>query len=96
MWRFFYGKTPIKERMGIFLSRQTMGNWLLYGANRWLMTLYERMHGHLLTRTILHAGETTFQVLREPGRARKQRSPICGYIVQDERISLLSSLTITL
>lgn len=22
------------ERMGIFLSRQTMGNWLLYGADR--------------------------------------------------------------
>ena len=46
-----------------------MGNWLLYGANRWLVTLYERMHEHLLTRTILHADETIFQVLREPGRA---------------------------
>lgn len=39
------------ERIGIFLSRQTMGNWLLYGANRWLVALYERMHEHLLTRT---------------------------------------------
>lgn len=36
------------ERMGIFLSRQTMRNWLLYGADRWLVALYERMHEHLL------------------------------------------------
>jgi len=35
------------ERMGIHLSRQTMGNWLLYGvygADQWLSVLYKRMH----------------------------------------------------
>ncbi|PGU02839.1 IS66 family transposase [Bacillus cereus] len=77
------------ERMGIFLSRQTMGNWLLYGADRWLMTLYERMHEHLLTRTILHADETTFQVLREPGRAATTKSYLWLYRTGREDIPIV-------
>lgn len=80
--------------MGIYLSRQTMGNWLLYGAEQWLVMLYKRMHEHLLARTILHADETTFKsyvnlvVPQLPG-------PICGYIVQDERIRLSFSMIIS-
>lgn len=67
------------ERMGIHLSRQTMGNWLLYGADQWLSVLYKRMHEHLLDRTVLHADETTFQVLREPGRAATAKSYLWLY-----------------
>ncbi|MFS0667703.1 IS66 family transposase [Peribacillus frigoritolerans] len=67
------------ERMGIYLSRQTMGNWLLYGADQWLVILYKRMHEHLLAQTILHADETTFQVLREPGRAATTKSYLWLY-----------------
>ena len=55
-------------RLGIELSRQTLANWMLYGANRWLVQLYDRMHEHLLKQDILHADETTVQVLREQGR----------------------------
>ncbi len=77
------------ERMGIFLSRQTMGNWLLYGADRWLAVLYERMHEYLLTRTILHADETTFQVLREPGRAAATKSYLWLYHTGREDIPIV-------
>lgn len=55
-------------RLGIELSRQTLANWTLHGANRWLIHLYDRMHHHLIKQDILHADETTLQVLREKGR----------------------------
>jgi len=57
------------ERMGIELSRQTMANWMVQGSERWLRPVYERMREHLIKRDILHADETTLQVLHEPGRA---------------------------
>ena len=56
------------ERLGIALSRQTVSNWLVQVSHRLLQPMYERMHEHLLQRDILHADETTLQVLKEPGR----------------------------
>ncbi len=56
-------------RLGVTLSRQTLANWMIHGANRWLQLLYDRMHTHLLAMDILHADETPLQVLREPGRS---------------------------
>ena len=61
-------------RMGINLSRQTMANWILAAADPWLKIIYDRMHTHLLARDILHADETTLQVLKEPGRAAESKS----------------------
>ena len=66
-----------------------MGNWLLYGADRWLVVLYERMHEHLLTRTIFYADETTFQVLREPGRAATTKSYLWLYRTEREDIPIV-------
>lgn len=56
-----------------------LANWVLYGANNWLVLLYDRMHEHLLKRDILHADETTLQVLREPGRAAETQSYLWLY-----------------
>jgi transposase len=61
-------------RLGVELSRQTMANWMLLGSQRWLRLLYDRMHEHLLAQDILHADETTVQVLREPGRLAESTS----------------------
>ncbi len=61
-------------RLGINLPRQTLANWMLHGADKWLSLLYDRMHHHLLKQDILHADETTLQVLREPGRAAETKS----------------------
>jgi len=46
-------------RLGIELSRQTMANWILSAADKWLKPLYDRMHVLLLERDILYADETT-------------------------------------
>jgi hypothetical protein len=60
--------------LGVDLYRQTLANWLLRAADTWLQPLYERMHAHLLTQEVLHADETTVQVLREDARAAETQS----------------------
>ena len=67
------------QRLGLALSRQTLANWMVTTSERWLSPLYERMHHHLLKRDILHADETTLQVLHEPGRAAQTQSSIWLY-----------------
>jgi transposase len=67
------------ERLGVQLSRQTIANWILYGANEWLQILYKRMHHLMLKKDILHADETTLQVLREPGRSASNQSYLWLY-----------------
>ncbi len=56
------------NRQGIPLSRQTMSNWILKAAETYLAPVYEQLHRELLTRDVLHADETTLQVLHEPGK----------------------------
>ena len=56
------------NRKGIHLSRQTMSNWILKATEDYLAPIYEQMHKELLTRDVLHADETTLQVLHEPGK----------------------------
>ena len=56
------------NRKGIKLSRQTMSNWILKAAEEHLAPVYEQLHKELLTRDVLHADETTLQVLHEPGK----------------------------
>src|SRR5690606_17781644 len=66
-------------RLGIELSRQTLANWTLAAAERWLKRVYDRLHAHLLTRDILHADETTVLVLQEPGRSTESVSYLWQY-----------------
>lgn len=56
------------NRQGIGLSRQTMSNWILRAAEDYLAPVYEYLHRELLKRNVLHADETTLQVLHEPGK----------------------------
>ena len=58
------------NRSGIQLSRQTMSNWILRAADDWLTPIYEEMKKRLVKEQILHADETTLQVLKEPGQVR--------------------------
>lgn len=45
-----------------------MANWMIYGAEKWLTPVVSAMKEYLLKKDILHADETTLQVLREPGK----------------------------
>lgn len=62
------------ERLGVFISRQTLANWMMHGANAWLQLIYDAMYRHLLQHDILHADETTLQVLSEPDRPAESKS----------------------
>lgn len=66
-------------RLGLTISRQTLANWMLYGADQWLSLLTERMKEHLLMQDILHADETTLQVLQEPGKSAEAQSYLWLY-----------------
>ena len=59
---------------GIALSRQTMANWLIKASELWLEPVYNAMKTQLLSRDVLHADETTNQVLHEPGKAAQSKS----------------------
>lgn len=52
---------------------------MIQGAQTWLKPLYRLMHQHLCEQDVLHADETTLQVLREPGRAAQTTSYIWLY-----------------
>ncbi|MDO5544406.1 MAG: IS66 family transposase [Eubacteriales bacterium] len=62
------------NRQGIQLSRQTMSNWILRATEDYLQPVYRRLHEELLKREVLHADETTLQVLHEPGKAPQSDS----------------------
>ena len=62
------------ERMGVHLSRQTMSNWILRAAEDWLKPVYNCLHRQLVLRTVLHADETTLQVLHELGKSAQTKS----------------------
>lgn len=61
-------------RNGIMLSRQTMSNWMIRCTEDWLELIYEHMKAQLLMQAVLHADETTLQVLREPGKTAQSKS----------------------
>jgi transposase len=66
-------------RLGVSLSRQTIANWVLHGATTWLQPIYNRMYHRLMVQDLLHADETTLQVLREPGRSATATSYLWLY-----------------
>jgi len=53
------------ERQGMFLSRQTMNNWINLCADKYLRPLYNRLRVLLLLHKVLHGDESPIQVLRE-------------------------------
>ena len=63
-----YRQEQEMNRKGIHLSRQTMSNWILKATEDYLTPVYEQLHKELLKRDVLHADETTLQVLHEPGK----------------------------
>lgn len=62
------------NRNSIPLSRQTMSNWLIKCTEDYLVPLYDRLRAKLLQHEVLHADETTLQVLHEEGKKPQSKS----------------------
>jgi len=79
MYRKFVESVPLYRQeqgfklSGFDLSRQTMANWMIAGAG-WLEHIYKRMQTQMLQHDILHADETSVQVLKEDGRPAQSQS----------------------
>ena len=56
------------KRQNITISRQTMANWCLYAAEKWLCHMIVRLLEKMLTYYILHSDDTRLQVINEPNR----------------------------
>lgn len=69
-----YRQEKYFDRFGVSISRQTMANWMIHGSSTWLASIYNEMHTKLLGLDVLHADETTLQVLRESERAATSTS----------------------
>jgi transposase len=53
---------------GIPLLKATMSNWVGIVAEKWCLPILDKMHELLIAGLIIHADETTVQVLHEEGR----------------------------
>jgi len=66
------------QGLGLTISRQTMANWMMAGADL-LDPIYNRMHEILITRDIVQADETKLQVIKEQGRSATTDSTMWLY-----------------
>ena len=62
------------KRNDINLSRQTMANWLIHVSERLLAPVYVALKTLLVASEVLHADETTVQVLKEEGKKPAAKS----------------------
>lgn len=74
MYAPLYRQEQEMRRAGIKLSRQTTSSWILSASDTWLRPIYDELHKKLVQSTVLHADETTLQVLKEPGRPSTSKS----------------------
>jgi len=68
-----YRQSQDFDRIGLSLSRQNLSNWILKSSDL-LDIVYQAMKDELLSKNILHADETTVQVLKESGKPAKSKS----------------------
>lgn len=66
------------KRLGVVLSRQNLSNWIIKGAAL-LEPILKQLKQELLARQVLHADETTLEVLCEPGRPAQTNSYMWVY-----------------
>ncbi|MCL2109957.1 MAG: IS66 family transposase [Oscillospiraceae bacterium] len=62
------------NRQGINISRQTMCNWLIKATFLWLEPIYDALKELLCMRDVIHADETTLQVLKETDKTAQSKS----------------------
>ena len=66
-------------RQGVLLPRQTMANCLIRCSNDWLLPIWVELKQRMLCDDVLHADETTIQVLKEPGKKPQSKSCMWEY-----------------
>lgn len=83
----YYRQEFLMNQLGFTLPRETMANWIIYVAENYFYPIYERLHEELLKRDLVHADETTCQVLREKGRTAEQTSYMWLYTTGSDALT---------
>ena len=74
-----YRQSKSWENFGLKIARATLANWIIYTSNRWLLPLWMALKSVLLTAPIILCDESTFQVLKEPGKKPQSKSQMWVY-----------------
>jgi transposase len=61
-------------RIGLYLSRADMANWIIRCCEEWLLPIYNRIHEKLLECQVLHMDETRIQCNKEEGKKASSES----------------------
>lgn len=72
------------RRLGMDITRQNMSNWLIKVAKGYLLPIYRLLHEELIGHDVIHADETTVEVLKEPGRGASSNSYMWLYRTGEE------------
>ena len=70
----YYRMESMLDQLGAKVGRETMVNWCIIATRRYLLPIFVRLHEELVKRDVLHADETTCQVLREEGKDAQSTS----------------------
>lgn len=70
----YYRMESAFKQLGAKIPRETMANWCILCTQKYLLPIFAKLHEELLKREVLHADETTCQVLREEGRDARSTS----------------------
>ena len=70
----YYRMESALDQLGAKISRETLANWCIIATEKYLLPIFVRLHEEILKRDIIHADETTCQVLREEGRDARSTS----------------------
>jgi len=76
----YYRQEACMAQLGLELPRETMANWYIKCALEYFQPVYDRLHRLLLQREVIHADETTCQVLHEKGKAAGSTSYMWIYL----------------
>jgi transposase len=72
------------KRLGIEIPKQNLANWVIFVANVWLAIIWSLLRDELLANEIIHADESTHQVINEKGRKASQKSYMWAYFTGRE------------
>ena len=67
------------KRLGIEIPKQNLANWVIYVTKAWLVNIWSLLKAELLANEVIHADESTHQVVNEKGRTAKQKSYMWAY-----------------
>jgi len=72
-----------------------MANWSIQVTEDWLQSIYDKLRSHLLKNDLIHADETTFQVLKEPEKSAETRSYMWLYRTSGDAKSPAGRICVT-